>query len=119
MPLFINLTMSIEKKRGSYRNLREKLWIINFSEKNKDLTHDRVAFATSTEFRRPISRSNVSRILRNKSAILSMADADPDIKLDEAKQVLSVSRTQFESDLQEILEKKYRSASSLKYYMYL
>ena len=34
-----------------------------------------------------------------------MADADPDIKLDEAKQVLSVSRTQFESDLQEILEK--------------
>ena len=75
--------MSIEKKRGSYRNLREKLWIINFSEKNKDLTHDRVAFATSTEFRRPISRSNVSRILRNKSAILSMADADLDIKPDE------------------------------------
>ena len=37
MPLFINLTMSIEKKRGSYRNLREKLWIINFSEKNKKM----------------------------------------------------------------------------------
>ena len=59
----------------------------------------------TTEYRRPISRSNVSRILKVKSAILSMADADPDIKLDEAKQVLSVSRTQFESDLEEILQK--------------
>ena len=97
--------MYIEKKRGTYCNLKEKLWIINFSEKNKNLTHDRVALATSTEFRRPISRSNVSRILKDKSAILSMADADPDINLDEAKKVLSVSRAQFESDLQEILEK--------------
>ena len=97
--------MSIEKKRRIYCNVEEKLWIINFSEKNKDLTHDRVALATSMEFRRPISRSSVTRILKDKSAIISMADADPDLKLDEAKQVLSVSRAQFESDLQEILEK--------------
>ena len=101
-------TMFLQKrKRESYTNLEQKLWLVKHREENKKISLARIAMDFSAEFNRPISISGISRIISQKDELLALSNADPEIETKRVKKMVSLDRAQFESDLQKLLVKIY------------
>ena len=101
-----------KRKRESYTNLEQKLWLVKHREENKKISLARIAMDFSAEFNRPISISGISRIISQKDELLALSNADPEIETKRVKKMVSLNRTQFESDLKKLLEKKYITEKS-------
>ena len=79
---------------------------------NKDASLRKIALNFSEKFGRSISPSGICRILHNTEEILKMAKADTELNTKKAKQVVSVTRAEFDSDLEKRLKEKYRKGRS-------
>ena len=101
-----------KRKRESYTNLEQKLWLVKHREENKKISLARIAMDFSAEFNCPISISGISRIISQKDELLALSNADPEIETKRVKKMVSLNRTQFESDLKKLLEKKYITEKS-------
>ena len=102
------------KRKNSNTTLEERKWLINHAEENSKLTSTKLALDFSSKFNRTINRSTVSRILTNKQQIKTMISADPEIDLKRVKQVISARRAEFEAELAQVLQVKFRTGNSLK-----
>ena len=103
---------SQKRKREPYTTLAQILWLVKHREENKKISLARIAMDFSTEFNRPISISGISRIISQKDELLALSNADPEIETKRVKKMVSLNRTQFESDLKKLLEKKYITEKS-------
>ena len=102
------------KRKNSNTTLEERKWLINHAEENSKLTSTKLALDFSSKFNRTINRSTVSRILTNKQQIQAMISTDPEIDLKRVKQVISARRAEFEAELAQVLQVKFRTGNSLK-----
>ena len=64
--------MSEEKKRKSILTIAEKSWIVDHAEKNKSLSGARLGFDFPAKFGRPIHKTTITRILKEKNEIRQM-----------------------------------------------
>ena len=61
--------MSEEKKRNITLTIAEKSWIVDHAEKNKSLSGARLGFDFTAKFGRPIHKTTITRILKQKKEI--------------------------------------------------
>ena len=61
--------MSKEKKKKLALTIAEKSWILDHAEKNKSLSGARLVFDFTAKFGRPIHKTTITRILKQKNEI--------------------------------------------------
>ena len=96
--------MSEEKKRNITLTIAEKSWIVDHAEKNKSLSGARLGFDFTAKFGRPIHKTTITRILKQKKEIRQINATTVDLNTSKVRR-LSPSVFQFQSELAEKLNK--------------
>ena len=96
--------MSEEKKRKITLTIAEKSWIVDHAEKNKSLSGARLGFDFTAKFGRPIHKTTITRILKQKNEIRQINATTKDLDTSKVHRI-SLSIFQFQSELTEKLNK--------------
>ena len=96
--------MSKEKKKKLALTIAEKSWILDHAEKNKSLSGARLGFDFTAKFGRPIHKTTITRILKQKNEIRQINATTIDLNTSKVHRI-STSVYQFQSELAEKLNK--------------
>ena len=100
--------MFLQKRKRVKLTLEEKLWILSHKKENRESSNAKVALDFSVKFKRPISKNCVQNILSQKESIQSILKAAPDLDAKKTISLRSATRFEFETELEAVLESKYR-----------
>ena len=92
--------MSKEKKKKLALTIAEKSWILDHAEKNKSLSGARLVFDFTAKFGRPIHKTTITRILKQKNEIRQINATTIDLNTSKVHRI-STSVFQFQSELAE------------------
>ena len=85
--------MSKEKKKKLALTIAEKSWILDHAEKNKSLSGARLVFDFTAKFGRPIHKTTITRILKQKNEIRQINATTIDLN---TSKVHRISRSVFQ-----------------------
>ena len=92
-----------EKEKNYFDDCR-KSWIVDHAEKNKSLSGARLGFDFAAKFGRPIHKTTITRILKQKKEIRQINATTVDLNTSKVRRI-SPSVFQFQSELAEKLNK--------------
>ena len=89
-------------------SLQEKIWIVKKKEENKKISQAKLGLDFSIEFKRPISKQCISKILSQSEEILALAEKNPELETKKAFKLQKLTIGAVVTTLYELIINKFK-----------